>query len=227
MTLPDLGVAGPRSTPFLRVPDFFADDVAGEIHRELRDGIQYERVELGDVTRQWRAARPVGGVYFDPMLRLPGWRSSSVATAAIDWFDSDQFISWLSGVAGEPLMFLRPVTAYRMSKGDRLCLHDDMSAPEHAVSVAYNLSPDWRPEWGGATLFGDVTGTTDLPTPADSPIGLRQWHIINERRYHPLFNSLIVMQLSTRYAHGVDEVLECNSRFALVGIYGREAPDRD
>jgi len=176
------------------------------------------------VTRHWRGARPVGGVYFDPMLRRPGWQSPPLATAAIDWFESVRFLSWLSRVAGEELTFLRPVTAYRMGKGDRLCLHDDMSSPEHAVSVAYNVTRDWRPEWGGATLFGDVVGTTPLPTPPDSPIDLQRWHVVNERRYSPVFNSLVVMALDTRFAHGVNEIIGDGQRFALVGIYSRVVP---
>ena len=118
-------------------------------------------------------------------------------------------------------MFLRPPTAYRMDRGDRLCLHDDMSDPDHAISVAYNLSPGWRPELGGATMFGEVTAVTPLPTPADSPIDLRQWHIRDTRRFVPEFNSMLVMRLDVKYAHGVEEVLGGKPRFAIVGIYGR------
>jgi hypothetical protein len=221
-SLPDTGRAALRDQPFLRVSDFLPYDVAMELHRELRDGIQYERVVLGDVTRQARAARPLGGVYLEAMLRHPGWCSSNSAMSALDWFDSEQFISWLSVLAGEALKFLRPVTAYRMTTGDRLCLHDDMSAPEHAVSVAYNLTLDWQAAWGGATRFGDVTGTTELPTPADSPIDLREWHIANERRFYPQFNSLVVMKLGTQFAHGVEEIVGDGSRYAVVGIYGRD-----
>jgi hypothetical protein len=223
LELPDPATAALRQTPCIRVPDFLSSSVAEELHVELREGIEYERVELGELTSQWRAVRPVGDVYFGPMCRRPGWRTSTTVANAIESFESAPFVSWLSQIAGENLTFLRPMTAYRMVQGDRLCLHDDMSSPEHAVSVAYNLSPDWEPEWGGATIFGEVTGTTALPTPTDSPIDLREWHVTNEQRFVPKFNSLLVMKLSTRFAHGVDQVLGNAPRLALVGIYGRAA----
>jgi hypothetical protein len=216
-----LGPAALRRTPCIRVPDFLPREVAVDLRRELLHGLEYERVELGDITRQWRARRPLGDVYFGSMLRRPGWQTPASVVAALEWFESSAFLTWLSEVAGEDLAFLRPVTAYRMTRFDRLCLHDDMSDPDHAVSVAYNLSQEWRAEWGGATLFGEVAGVTALETPADSPIELRQWHIANEQRFVPEFNSLLVMRLDERYAHGVDEVTVDHPRLALVGIYGR------
>lgn len=221
ITLPAVVPAVLRRTPCLRVPNVLPADLADALYCELRDGVEYERLVLGTSTRQWRAGRPLGDVYFGPMQRRTGWSTPAVVESALAWLESPPFLSWLSGLAAEELAFLRPVTAYRMDRGDRLCLHDDMSDPNHAISVAYNLSPDWRPEWGGATVFGEVTGVTPLPTPADSPIDLRQWHVRNEQRFVPLFNSMLVMRLDLGYAHGVEEVLGDEPRFALVGIYGR------
>lgn len=218
---PALPPAVLRGTPCLRISNFLLAETAQALFDELRDGIEYERVELGDITRQWRAARPLGDVYFGAMKRKAGWTTSAAAAAALEWLESPGFVSWLSAAAGEELVFLRPPTAYRMDRGDRLCLHDDMSDPDHAISVAYNLSPGWRPELGGATMFGEVTAVTPLPTPADSPIDLRQWHIRDTRRFVPEFNSMLVMRLDVKYAHGVEEVLGGKPRFAIVGIYGR------
>jgi 2OG-Fe(II) oxygenase superfamily len=207
--------------PCVRIPSALTSAAAEAIHSELRSGIKYERVELADVTRQWRALRPTGDVYFGPMQRHPGWSTPPLASAALAGFDSRDFIEWLSILAGEQLTFRRPVTAYRMDRGDRLCLHDDMSDPDHAISVAYNCSTDWDPAWGGGTRFGEVTSVTPLPTPPDSPIELREWRITNEQVFSPQFNSLLVMRLDPKYAHGVTEVTGPGSRYAIVGIYAR------
>lgn len=218
---PVLAAAALRHTPCLRVPGFLPAQVADDLHRELLDGVEYERVELADVTRQWRARRPLGDVYLGTMQRRPGWQTPPTVDAALAWFESDAFVTWLSRIAGEQLVFLRPVTAYRMQQGDRLCLHDDMSDPSHAVSIAYNLSRDWQPGWGGQTRFGEVTAVTPLETPPDCPIPLHEWHVANESRFVPEFNSLLVMRLDPRYAHGVAEVTVDRPRLAIIGIYGR------
>jgi Rps23 Pro-64 3,4-dihydroxylase Tpa1-like proline 4-hydroxylase len=60
-----------------------------------------------------------------------------------------------------------------------------------------------------------------LDTPPDAPFALQEWHVTNEQRFVPQFNSLLVMRLDTRYAHGVQEVTGDQPRLALVGIYGR------
>lgn len=194
---------------------------AKAIYSELSEGIEYERVELSDVTRQWRAIRPTGDVYFGPMQRRQGWATPPLAESVVRAFESDDFLQWLSNVVGEELVFRRPVTAYRMDRGDRLCLHDDMSDPDHAVSIAYNCSTNWNPAWGGGTRFGEVTSVTPLPTPADSPIELQEWRITNEQIFDPQFNSLLIMRLDLKYAHGVAEITGPGSRYALVGIYAR------
>ena len=155
------------------------------------------------------------------MQRHQGWVTPRLADSVLRAFESDDFIQWLSHVTGEEIVFRRPVTAYRMGRGDRLCLHDDMSDPDHAVSVAYNCSTDWDPAWGGGTRFGRVESVTPLPTPADSPIELHEWRVTNEEVFTPQFNSLLVMRLDLKYAHGVAEITGPGSRYALVGIYAR------
>jgi hypothetical protein len=218
--LPAVAPAALRGTPCLRVERVMPARVAEDLHRELRDGLVYERVELGSLTRQWRAARPVGDGYFGPMLRKPGWVPQPTAQTALALFDSQPFVEWLSPIAGEKIAFLRPVTAYKLQQGDRICLHDDMSNPDHAVSVAFNLSAHWRPEDGGETIFGDVVSVTPMETPWDCAIDLKRWEITNERRFVPEFNSLLIMRLGTEFAHGVEEVTGDQPRFSLIAIYG-------
>jgi len=108
-----------------------------------------------------------------------------------------------------------------MTNGDRICLHDDMSDPSHAVAVAYNLSAGWRAAWGGATVFGDVIDKRRVETPWDSPIELFEWRVGEAARYVPRFNSLLVMWLDEGHAHGVEEVTSDEPRLSLIGIYAR------
>jgi hypothetical protein len=196
-------------------------EVAEALAGELAEGLLFERVELGGLTAQWRARRPLGDVYFGEMERRPGWCTPDCVTTALGFFESPPFLVWLGRLAGEELAFLRPVTAYRLERGDRICLHDDMSDPAHAVSVAYNLSRDWTAAQGGATVFGRVTGVVPVPTPPESPIPLNRWEITDEQVFWPVFNSLLVMRLGEQFAHGVREVTSDRPRVSLVGIYGR------
>jgi hypothetical protein len=223
ISLPSVAPAALRIRPCLRVKRFLSIKAAEDLYLELLHGLVYERVELGSLTRQWRAARPVGDAYFGPMRRRSGWVTPPTAQAALALFDSQPFVEWLSQLAGEELAFLRPATAYQLKRGDRICLHDDMLDSDHAVSVAFNLSANWPPDAGGATIFGDVISVTPVETPWDCPIALKRWEIVNERRFVPEFNSLLIMRLSMEFAHGVEEVTGDQPRFSLVGIYGRAA----
>lgn len=221
ITLPKVEPAALSRTPCIRIPDLLPADLAGLVRQEVLDGLVYERVTLGDVTRQSRAVRPLGDVYFGPMQRRDGWQTPVAVERLLDWFDSPAFVAWLSEIAGEVLISLRPVTAYRLDRDDRICLHDDMSDPSHAVSVAYNLSRPWHSGFGGSTVFGAVTDVTPLPTPADSPIELNQWSIATPQYFPPIFNSLLIMKLGAEFAHGVEPVTADVPRVSLVGIYGR------
>lgn len=219
--LPDVDEGALRQHPCIRFEDLLPLTVAGAVEHEVAHGLEYERVELGEMTAQWRALRPLGDVYFGQMKRHAGWETPQCVKDVLGFFESAVFVDWLGRLAGEQLEFLRPVTAYRLGQGDRICLHDDMSDPTHAVSVAYNLSRDWTANDGGGTIFGRVTGIVPLPTPVDSPIPLQRWVIADEQRFVPAFNSLLVMRLSEEFAHGVETVTGNRSRLSLVGIYGR------
>lgn len=219
--LPDVDEGALRRHPCIRFEDLLPPVIAGAVEQEVAHGLEYERVELGEMTAQWRASRPLGDVYFGQMRRHANWETPQCVKDVLGFFESAGFVDWLGRLAGEQLRFLRPVTAYRLERGDRICLHDDMSDPAHAVSVAYNLSRDWVTDDGGGTIFGRVTGITPLPTPIDSPIPLQRWEITDAQRFVPAFNSLLVMRLGEEFAHGVGTVTGNRSRLSLVGIYGR------
>jgi len=101
-----------RSDSCLRFDGFLSERVAGLLRAELLDGLEYERVELGGLTRQWRAVRPLGDAYFGEMARRPGWKTAPEVTDALERFESAEFTRWLSWLAGEEVVSARPVTAY-------------------------------------------------------------------------------------------------------------------
>lgn len=119
------------------------------------------------------------------------------------------------------MSFLRPPTPYRLDPGDRICLHDDMSDPTHAVSVALNLTPGWCQGDGGETRVGLVTGKLAVPTPIDCPTDLYQWQVASDNKLlAPNFNSILVLRLSSEFAHGVEPVRGKKSRYSVTTIYG-------
>jgi hypothetical protein len=205
-----------------RVENFFRQDVAQALLRFLAQVVEYERVEYGDLTRQWRGRRPVGEEYFGPLVSRNGHERDPVALEALAVFESAWFLGWLSELIGNDLCFLRPPTPYRLDPGDRICLHDDMSDPSHAVSVALNLTAGWREGDGGETRVGQVTGKQPVPTPADCPIDLYQWEVAPDNQlFAPVFNSILVLRLGYEFAHAVEPVRGNQSRYSVTTIYGR------
>ncbi|MDP4500507.1 2OG-Fe(II) oxygenase [Nonomuraea turcica] len=215
-----------RDRAFLRVTDFLVPEAAEALCHELETHLEYERVEYGELTRLWRGARPVGDPYFGPLLRKPAAATNDLAYEALTVFESPWFIEWLSAVTDTEVCFLRPPTAYRLEAGDRICLHDDMTNPVHAFSVAYNLTPGWRQGQGGETRVGRVVRKRPAPTPPDCPIDLHYWEVRPDAEIlTPIFNSILLIKLSTEYAHSVEPVSGA-PRHSITTIYGRSAfPD--
>lgn len=206
----------------VRIENFFRQDVAQSLLQFLSLGLEYERVEYGDLTRQWRGRRPVGEEYFGSLVLRGGQQPDPVALEALEVFESAWFLSWLSELVDVDVCFLRPPTPYRLDPGDRVCLHDDMSDPSHAVSVALNLTHDWRAGDGGETRVGRVTGKQPVPTPADCPIDLHEWKVAPDSQlYPPVFNSILVLRLGHEFAHAVEPVRGNQSRYSVTTIYGR------
>jgi hypothetical protein len=205
----------------VRVENFFRLDAAEALLRFLAHAVEYERVEYGDLTRLWRARRPLGEEYFGSLLTRDGYAPDPLATEALGVFESAWFLQWLSRLTGLEVSFLRPPTPYRLDPGDRICLHDDMSDPTHAVSVALNLTLDWRAGDGGETRVGRVTGKYSAPTPADCPIDLHWWEVASDSRLlAPVFNSILLLRLGYEFAHAVEPVRGGGSRYSVTTIYG-------
>lgn len=206
---------------YARFGNFLKPEVAEAVHNELARGLRYERVDIGGITQLWRGQRELGDAYFGELLTRTSWRRSAAVQACYDLFSHPWLESVLSRLMGTPISFMRPATPYRMGDGDRICLHDDLSDPAHRVAVVLNLSKDWRRDFGGNTIVGQVSRIEDLPTPAEVPFQLRRWYLTRFRSVlTPRFNSLLVIAIEKGMAHGVTPVKVARPRLSLVSIFG-------
>jgi Rps23 Pro-64 3,4-dihydroxylase Tpa1-like proline 4-hydroxylase len=89
---------------------------------------------------------------------------------------------------------------------DFLTIHDDGLAGGKLVAYVLNVTPKWRPDWGGALQFFD-----------------RDDHI--EEGYLPTFNTLNLFRVPKR--HSVSQVAAFGGlRYSVSGWFGAERPDQ-
>jgi hypothetical protein len=197
---------------------FLESSFAHALADVLLERLKYERVEYSDVTRLWRGERELGDAYFGSLQ----WKGEPPSEAARceELFGSPWFTELLGDMAGAPVRLARPPSPYLLLAGDRICLHDDMSDPDHCLSVTLGLCRDWTEADGGDTVVGEVASIEDLPTPDDVPFQLRRWTLTNGGiRLRPDFNVVTVLRLSPSLAHGVNPVLTDKPRLSLVALY--------
>jgi hypothetical protein len=215
-SLPHLG-----QRRYLRFPNFLRLEVAEALYQELCYGLKYERVNIANVTRQWRGERELGDAYFGNLQTREGWHTPELVNACYELFAHPWFVDLLSRIAGSSITFLRPATPYCLKNGDRICLHDDLSDSRHRISVVLSLTKNWRREYGGNTVIGQVLRTEELPTPPHIPFQLRRWFVGRSKSIlTPRFNSLLVIRLGADVAHGVTQLQVSRPRLSLVNIYG-------
>jgi SM-20-related protein len=97
-------------------------------------------------------------------IRIPDEESARAASSDL----LADFASWLS--SGEVRDFLRHVTGFSeidfadaqataYGPGDFLTAHDDeVMGKKRLAAYVFNLTPQWRLEWGGLLLFHDAEG---------------------------------------------------------------------
>lgn len=207
---------------YARFSNFLKPEVAEAVYQELSRGLRYERVDIAGITRLWRGERETGDAYFGLLLTQDGWHRSEAVQACYDLFAHPWLESVLSRIMGSPISFMRPATPYRMERGDRICMHDDLSDPLHRVAIVLNLSKNWQRTYGGNTIVGPVKRIEELPTPVEIPFQLQRWFLAPSKSVlTPRFNSLLVVAIEKGVAHGVTPIQADYPRLSLVSIYGR------
>jgi hypothetical protein len=200
----------------VRIEDFFTEAAANALHAFVSTGVVFERDDIGETKRASRASR-TGELPDDP-IRTTSDGSHGEAEDALAIFGSDWFIENLSRWIGVPLRVLRPSTPYRLVAGDYIDPHDDYPAPEYRLSVACNLTPNSDSNEGGETYVGLVDAVEEYD--GDDFFPLKRWRLKSgESTLQPVFNSLLLLPLSSAHAHAVRRVAS-GSRYSITTLYG-------
>ncbi len=223
-----IDVVLPKLTGYaISLPNFLNLEYAESCYKDLTENILYEDHIYGDLTHIKTAKKNIGEVY------KKGFKRKDVTSSHInksnliyDLFESDYFIEFVSEIVEEPLYSLRPVSPYKFQDGDYLCLHDDMSHPNHAYEVVLNLTKDWKKEFGGYSIGGYIKNRSIAPTPEFYPFFLEEL-ILDESKENysilPEFNKLTILKLSDKLCHGTTKVTTTdNIRIVLACIYGSD-----
>jgi SM-20-related protein len=102
------------------------------------------------------------------------------------WLHEEELLNFISAVGGET--YTRPDTIFasRYSEGSFLSPHTDQSLGD--IGFVYQLTKDWKPQWGGLLHFTDdaVKNVTFTETPTFNtltlfylPEGTGKWHYVS------------------------------------------------
>jgi len=91
-----------------------------------------------------------GEPYRDPKSVLAKW---------VAFLESEDFLSFVRDVTGEPSVAFADAQATRYGPGHFLTTHDDGIAGKNRVAgYVFNMTPFWQADWGGILLFLDKDG---------------------------------------------------------------------
>jgi hypothetical protein len=100
------------------------------------------------------------------VIRLPKPDSAQPAepvlpllAAFADFMSSPAVVAFLRAVTGDETIGFADAHASRYSPGHFLSTHDDRIVSQgRRAAYSLNLTPEWRPDWGGLLLFYDTAG---------------------------------------------------------------------
>ncbi|WP_067682389.1 2OG-Fe(II) oxygenase [Nocardia miyunensis] len=201
----------------IRIEDFFSPDAARTLTRCLHR-LSYERDEIADQKRVSRAARD-GDLPDAALIASAETPEMTRAVEILNVFENPWLIARFDELIGARLRVLRPPTPYRMECGDFIQPHDDHPSPEYRLSVACNLTEQWRPPDGGETVVGLVDTVAEFEHP-EFFFPLKRLTLRRETRtLTPIFNSALLLPLTPAHAHAVQSV-HTGPRFSITTLYG-------
>lgn len=114
-----------------------------------------------------------------------GRRLGIAAEAVYDALNAPAGLDWLRRITGEPRVAYVDAQATRFLPGHFLTQHDDdVHGKDRLFAYVLNLTPRWRPDWGGLLLFTDGDGhVAEGYTPAFNALNLLrvpQAHLVSE-----------------------------------------------
>jgi SM-20-related protein len=94
--------------------------------------------------------------------------------ALYEWLNSEAFLSFVRTISGDPDLAYVDAQATRYRPGHYLNEHDDEKAGAgRRLAYVLNLTPVWRPSWGGLLAFLDSDGhVAEAYTPAFNALNL-------------------------------------------------------
>lgn len=124
----------------------------------------------------------------------------------VSFLTSPEFFIFIRKITGLPSISWISSTATLYRPLDFLTVHDDGPSSSRLVAFVLNLTPQWRPDWGGALQFYDSDD-----------------HI--EEGYLPTFNALNLFRVPKR--HSVSQVSAFGGlRYSVSGWFGAGGPDQ-
>jgi Rps23 Pro-64 3,4-dihydroxylase Tpa1-like proline 4-hydroxylase len=129
----------------------------------------------------------------------PAAREETLLSRFGDFMSSPQVVAFMREVTGASDIGFADAHASRYHPGHFLSAHDDqMETMGRRAAYVLNLTPEWRPDWGGLLLFHDMQGN----------IG---------RGFTPAFNVLNLFKVPQSHAVSWVTPLAAAPRYAVTG----------
>lgn len=197
---------------YLRIDNFLVSSIAEAAYEELSDKNKFEKINVTHSSTPNLKS-------FGAVRIREGLRPSKLVQSCFDLFTHPWFEELVSWLVGEQVRCLRPPRAYRLSRGDRLEVHDDLFDYRHRVSVVLSFAKGWRRSYGGNTLIGQAAKVEE---PQVSSARSCRWVLsASNAVLTPRFNSLIIIPLRSDLAHAVTTVKVDLPRLSIASIYGK------
>jgi Rps23 Pro-64 3,4-dihydroxylase Tpa1-like proline 4-hydroxylase len=116
------------------------------------------------------------------------------------FLNSGPFLDLARRVTGRSEIAFADAQATRYRPGHFLNRHDDANEPGRVAAYVLNLTPQWRPDWGGALLFLDGRG-----------------HISGG--YLPAFNALNILAVPQEHLVGFVSPFAGAARYSITGWF--------
>lgn len=154
------------------------------VHEQARDGFSYLFNNI-----------PIYDIYHN------GRRKNHPLSEVFELFNSAPMIELARAVTGCDDIGFADAQATRYLPGHFLTEHDDnVDGKNRRAAYVFSLSPKWRPDWGGLTLFFDEQG-----------------HV--EEAFTPKFNTLSIFTVPQRHAVSAVAPFAGAPRYSITGWF--------
>lgn len=173
-----------------------------ELSREAQDALGEEQRNQLDLA-VYQSAR-YGFQYRYENIRVPDGRSERAESAALlhrfaELLSSPPALDLLRTVTGASDIGYADAQATAYGPGHFLTSHDDnVTGKKRRAAYVFNLTPQWRIDWGGLLLFHGADG-----------------HV--ERAFAPTFNALNVFAVPQPHSVSMVTPFAANRRYSITG----------